>query len=126
MSFFNRSKKIAKSYINDALHEDQHFSCSHAFFAQKELHGNKEESNTDDDLNTLTQTKEQLYLANLELQSVESFDQVHLQYKNLMKTYHPDLFGHDFKKREYAEAISQQLNEAYDYFKKKYKGVNYE
>jgi curved DNA-binding protein CbpA len=49
-----------------------------------------------------------------------SFDQIRQAYKSQMKKYHPDRFPNDPEKRKYAQQVSQQLNEAYAYFEKKY------
>jgi DnaJ-domain-containing protein 1 len=56
----------------------------------------------------------------LELPAGASFDQIRQAYKSQMKKYHPDRFPNDPEKRKYAQQVSQQLNEAYAYFEKKY------
>ena len=41
-------------------------------------------------------------------------------YKTLMKKYHPDRFHNEPQKKQFAEAVTQKLNEAYAYFEKKH------
>lgn len=56
----------------------------------------------------------------LELPYGSSFEEIKKAYKNLMKKYHPDNFHNNETKRQTAEKLSQKLNEAYQYFEKKY------
>ncbi len=65
-------------------------------------------------------SRETEYLANLEMSSAGSLQEVRDAYKQLIKKYHPDLHARDEEKREYAKLITQRLNEAVDYFERKY------
>ena len=58
------------------------------------------------------------YRANLEVSKEAGFVEIKASYRALMRRYHPDLHGGDIEKREYAEKITAQLNEAYSYFEK--------
>ncbi|MCU0439143.1 MAG: DnaJ domain-containing protein [Raineya sp.] len=70
--------------------------------------------------NTSKNTDEEKYYKWLELPNGSSFDEVKKSYKTLMKKYHPDNFHNNETKRQTAEKLSQKLNEAYQYFEKKY------
>lgn len=56
----------------------------------------------------------------LEVPYGSSFEDIKKSYKSLMKKYHPDNFHNNETKRQTAEKLSQKLNEAYQYFEKKY------
>lgn len=64
--------------------------------------------------------QEAKYYAWLELPYGSSFEDIKKSYKALMKKYHPDNFHNNETKRQTAEKLSQKLNEAYQYFEKKY------
>lgn len=66
-------------------------------------------------------SKEDEYYAALELKKGASFEEIKKAYRSLMKKYHPDLFENDQEKKEMAMEVSRQVNEAYFYFKKKFK-----
>jgi len=70
--------------------------------------------------NTSKNTEEDKYYKWLELPNGSSFDDIKKSYKTLMKKYHPDNFHNNDTKRQTAEKLSQKLNEAYQYFEKKY------
>lgn len=70
-----------------------------------------------------TATDEQKYYQWLELPQGSSFDDIKKSYKVLMKKYHPDNFHNNETKQKTAEKLSQKLNEAYQYFEKKYQKV---
>lgn len=63
---------------------------------------------------------EAAYYAALELPANASFEEIKRAYKTLMKKYHPDRFHNEPQKKQFAEAVTQKLNEAYAYFEKKY------
>ncbi len=67
-----------------------------------------------------TDSIEDDYLANLELARGVSMKEIKNAYKRLIRKYHPDLHAGDEEKREHALIITQKLNEAIDYFEKKY------
>jgi len=64
--------------------------------------------------------KEKGYYKALELPVGSDFVTIKKAYRKLMKVYHPDLYHNDKEKFEMAKEVSQQLNEAYVYFKNKY------
>ncbi|MCS6796160.1 MAG: J domain-containing protein [Raineya sp.] len=71
--------------------------------------------------NYQTQNIQELrYYAWLEVPAGSSFEEIKKSYKNLMKKYHPDNFHHNESKRKTAEELCQKLNEAYQYFEKKF------
>ncbi len=67
-----------------------------------------------------TPSPEAAYYAALELPANASFEEIKRAYKMLMKKYHPDRFHNEPQKKQYAEAVTQKLNEAYAYFEKKH------
>lgn len=56
----------------------------------------------------------------LEIKKGASFDEIKSAYKQAMKKYHPDRFAGDAEKQKYAQILSQKINEAYQYFEKKF------
>jgi DnaJ-domain-containing protein 1 len=63
---------------------------------------------------------EAAYYAALELPTGASFEEIKRAYKTLMKKYHPDRFHNEPQKKQFAESVTQKLNEAYAYFEKKH------
>jgi DnaJ-domain-containing protein 1 len=53
------------------------------------------------------------YYANLEIPVGSDRDTIKAAWKTQMKKYHPDLHGSDPKKKQIAEELTRQLNEAY-------------
>jgi DnaJ-domain-containing protein 1 len=53
------------------------------------------------------------YYANLEIPVGSDRETIKTAWKTQMKKYHPDLHGSDPKKKQVAEEITRQLNEAY-------------
>ncbi len=67
-----------------------------------------------------TQDKEKAYYKALEVPEGADFATIKKAYRKMMKVYHPDLYVNDQEKFEMAKEVSQQLNEAYVYFRNKY------
>ena len=65
-------------------------------------------------------SKEAAYYADLELPVGADFATIKKSYRKMVKLYHPDLFQHDSQKQEVAKEVTRKINEAYDYFEKKY------
>jgi curved DNA-binding protein CbpA len=63
---------------------------------------------------------EKKYLARLELTENAQAENIKTAYRRLIKQYHPELFIKDDKKYALAAEISKGLNEAYEYFEKKF------
>ena len=63
---------------------------------------------------------EEKYYKILELEYGAGFSEIKQAYRKLLKKYHPDMFQNDLKKSEIAKQVTQQLNEAYNYFERKY------
>jgi DnaJ-domain-containing protein 1 len=53
------------------------------------------------------------YYANLEIPVGSDREKIKTAWKTQMKKYHPDLHGSDLKKKQIAEELTRQLNEAY-------------
>jgi DnaJ-domain-containing protein 1 len=62
--------------------------------------------------------KEKQYYQALEIIPPATFEQIKAAYKKLVRKYHPDLFQNNSQKQQYAEIVTQQINEAYAYFEK--------
>ncbi|NJO01447.1 MAG: DnaJ domain-containing protein [Bacteroidia bacterium] len=60
------------------------------------------------------------YYDALEIKPGAGFEEIKAAYKTVMKKYHPDRYANNPEKQGYAQQICQKINEAYDYFKKKY------
>jgi DnaJ-domain-containing protein 1 len=69
--------------------------------------------------NTPTAQEAKYYDA-LELKAGATFDQIKTAYKQAVKKYHPDRFAQDKEKQQIAQQLTQKINEAYQYFEKKF------
>lgn len=65
-------------------------------------------------------SREEGYYANLELKPGASYDDIRLAYRNLQRRYHPDHHHADPEQTALALEITKGLNEAMDYFEKKF------
>ncbi len=72
--------------------------------------------------NSSSSNPEAKYYQALEVMPGATYEEIKIAYRKAMKKYHPDRFAGDAQKQKYAEQLSQKINEAYDYFKKKYQG----
>ena len=64
------------------------------------------------------------YYANLEIPLGSNRETIKTAWKTQMKKYHPDLHGLDPKKKQIAEEITRQLNEAYRTLESTFKKSN--
>lgn len=64
-------------------------------------------------------SQEKAYYQALEVAPGASFEEIKASYKKLVKKYHPDLFHNNPEKRQYAEIVTQKMNEAYAFFEQK-------
>ncbi len=123
---FDRIKNIARSYVHDFLEDDEslererhrldeEYEKAFGANAKQESYNNNYQSQN----NSETQLEAEHYKA-LELPVGASFEQIKAQYRSLIKKYHPDKFRDPAKHKD-ALAITQKLNQAYAYFKKKFK-----
>lgn len=113
MSLFKRLTKVISSRLFDSEHDpsikarfDQTASSHEAdnYYAPK------------------MDEVEKRYRANLEVGLEEGIEEIRAKYRLLLKKYHPDLHAGSMKKSKIATEITQQLNEAMNYFEKKYGG----
>ncbi len=63
---------------------------------------------------------ESKYYSALEVAVGTNWEEIKLAYKAAMKKYHPDRFAHDTDKQALAQTLAQKINEAYQYFEKKF------
>jgi DnaJ-domain-containing protein 1 len=118
MSLLGRLGKIIRSQV-ESLREEK-FN-SDGLYNNEYTHYKNSSKSYSPPVNDSPHSKEDEYLANLELDSFTSIDEVKKAHRRLMKKYHPDLHADDKDKQAYAEKICSQLNVAYDYFEDKYK-----
>jgi DnaJ like chaperone protein len=118
MSLFGRLGKIIKSQV-ESLREEK-FSPESSYNNERTRYKNSSKDYAPPE-KSAAESKEQEYLANLELDSFTSMDDVKKAHRRLMKKYHPDLHASDKDKQAYAEKICSRLNVAYDYFEDKYR-----
>jgi DnaJ-domain-containing protein 1 len=117
MSIFKRLQRIVSAEIDSRLNsKDKSFSSSYNATSDR-FNYNEESSNSK---SYQYSNQEEQYYANLELAPGASFKEIKKSYKRLLKQYHPDKYHND-DRSEYAQQITQRLNEAYNYFEKKYK-----
>ncbi len=117
MSLMHRLGRILKGNVIDLkerLSQADHAKKADSTTFQDSGHDYSEPPRDSVDL------QEAEYLANLELSSAESFQDVKDAYKRLIRKFHPDLHAQDKEKKEFAKLITQRLNEAMDYFERKY------
>ena len=133
----NRIKDILKANINshlDSLKEndfdlwktmfdedekDQDFYQEYKFEEEAKEWENKDYSYYSNSQSN-EQKKEAEYYADLEVKPGATFKEIKSSYRRLVKMYHPDLFQHDDKKKEMADKVTRKINEAYNYFEKKF------
>jgi DnaJ-domain-containing protein 1 len=118
MSLFGRLGKIVRSQVG-SLREEK-FKSDSSYTNERTRYKNSSEEYSPPTTDT-ADSKEQEYLANLELDHFTSMDEVKKAHRRMMKKYHPDLHAGDKDKEAYAEKICSQLNVAYDYFEDKYR-----
>ena len=112
MSLFSRIKRIVTSEIESLKDSSRHSSLSEDR-SSKGLFNEKSSPSP-----SLFTAKELEYYANLEVPAGAHFDEIKRSYKELLKKYHPDKFHRD-QRTEFAQTITQKLNEAYEYFENK-------
>jgi DnaJ-domain-containing protein 1 len=107
-AYFNKFEDYAKE-TGDYRHREY------------EKYRNQSNSNTNNNQkkSSFVSDEEKKHLQSLELKEGATFDQIKAAYKTQMKKYHPDKFS-DATQKKYAESLSQRINQAYDYFKKKF------
>ena len=114
MSVFQRLGRVISSHIrgftDKQTTQDQFFTENYKY---QRVHTPPSHDHIDE--------KEREYRANLEVDAHTNIEGVRSAYKSLMKKYHPDIHASDQNKRETAKQITQKLNEAMNYFEKKYK-----
>jgi DnaJ-domain-containing protein 1 len=121
--FFKRLIRIIQSNI---AHQETYANKTHAESysyqdAGNSYDGQQKQSNTATPP-TADHIKEAAYYHALEVKPPAGFAEIKASYKKLVKKYHPDLFNNHPQKRQYAEAVTRQLNEAFQYFENKQSG----
>ncbi|MCU0447915.1 MAG: J domain-containing protein [Microscillaceae bacterium] len=64
--------------------------------------------------------QEAKYFDALEINPTQDFDAIKTAYKKAMKKYHPDRYAGNSEKQQIAQQISQKINEAFQYFERKF------
>lgn len=132
----DRLKNILRATINDHMEKlgDNDYDVWKTYFEEdsttdtswKDTNIDEEYRKWEDNSHNYTNThnneakKEAEYYADLELKPGASFKEIKSAYRKLVKLYHPDLFQGDPKKKEIADEVTRKINEAYNYFEKKF------
>lgn len=66
------------------------------------------------------EVNEKKYYDALEIAPTNNWEEIKNAYKQVMKKYHPDRFYNDEEKQALAKQLTQIINEAYQYFEKKF------
>ncbi len=93
---------IARAEFNDLVQKEKSAPLSEPEFFESSFETSQEESDP------LAK-----YYANLEIPVGSDRETIKAAWKAQMKKYHPDLHGSDPKKKQIAEELTRQLNEAY-------------
>jgi DnaJ-domain-containing protein 1 len=91
---------IARAEFNDLVQKNKS-----APLPEPDFFGNRQEETRSDPLAK--------YYANLEIPVGSDRETIKTAWKTQMKKYHPDLHGSDPKKKQIAEELTRQLNQAY-------------
>lgn len=97
--------------VPPSAHQQQYHSSG-----QQHSAGQKKQQTT----SSANDLKEKAYYEALEITPPAGFEEIKASYKKLVRKYHPDLFHNSPQKRQYAEVVTQKINEAYAYFEQKY------
>lgn len=113
MSLLKRIKNIIQSNINHKEEiEEQEIdinSYDDLYYEDSKDYTSSEEDNI-----------ERKYYKILEVEYGSDFNKIKTAYKRLLKKYHPDLFQNKPEKLEAAQKLTKKINEAYNYFERKY------
>jgi DnaJ-domain-containing protein 1 len=112
MSFLSRLSNIIRSNIN--------FRNEEPVKEEIKLDNYEDLYSSDAKEEPIKYNKEAEYYANLELEYGVGFDEIKKAYRRLLKKYHPDLFQNNPEKLEAARQVTKRINEAYNYFERKY------
>lgn len=111
MSLFKRLYRVITSQLAEKGELGKNFESNHTRYQDTYDPPSK---------NSAMENTENRYRANLEVDAEADFSTIKANYRRLLKKYHPDLHANDAEKQKIAEQISRQLNEAMNYFEKKY------
>lgn len=107
-AYFNKFEDYAKE-TGDYRHREY----------EKYRNQNSNSGNNSNKKSSFVSDEEKKHLQALELKEGATFEEIKAAYKTQMKKYHPDKFSQADQKK-HAESLSQRINQAYDYFKKKF------
>ena len=111
--FWERIKNIIKQKMLD-------FPSAEARADSDHKRTYRRESKEEDFYQTSNLSQEAKYYKLLEMEPSNNLDDIKSQYRKLIRKYHPDRHHSVEDKREAAETLSIALNEAMEYFEKKY------
>ncbi|MEM6297294.1 MAG: J domain-containing protein [Bacteroidota bacterium] len=119
---FDRLKNIGRSYVNDWLNlEKEDFDFRRESGRKREFDFDFEtEDPFDEPVEPMFNSKEKEYYKTLEIKEGAGFEEIKASYRKLMKKYHPDRFPNDPDRHKAAVELTQRINVAYTYFKKKH------
>lgn len=108
MDLFTRIKNIIRSNVN-YKEEDIDINLYEDVYYEDNIKLPEEENKL-----------EKKYYKILELEYGADFESIKKSYKRMLKKYHPDLFQNKPEKLKSAQKLTQQINEAYTYFERKF------
>ncbi len=117
---FERLKNIGRSYVNDWLNlEKEEFDFGRTSERRQNFDFDTEDP-FDEPVEPMFNSKEKEYYRTLEVSEGAGFEEIKASYRKLMKKYHPDRFPNDPERHKAAVKLTQRINVAYTYFKKKH------
>jgi len=116
MGLLRRIKNIIKSNIN--YQKDIGFNHNENLYENADTY---DDIYYDDSEIPTENKKEREYYAILELEYGAGFDKIKSAYRKLLKKYHPDMFQNKPEKLKSAQKLTKKINEAYNYFERKYR-----
>lgn len=116
-------KSIFEEFFNIFVGETHQKTSSEtekqkAYEAYRRFRAEQQNMNSQAQMQKIQQ--EAKYFDALEIKPTRNFEEIKTAYKKAMKKYHPDRYAGDAEKQKIAQLISQKINEAYQYFEKKY------
>lgn len=108
MDLFSRIKNIIKSNID------------HSEMPDIDINSYKDDYFEDSKEPVIQNEEEKRYYKILELEYGANFQKIKSAYKKLLKKYHPDRYINNPDKLKIATRVTKEINEAYNYFERKY------
>ncbi|MGF1533902.1 MAG: J domain-containing protein [Bernardetiaceae bacterium] len=121
---FNRLKNIGRSYVNDWFKEENNDLDAEIEKILRQQEREDTHTQAPPPREPAFNPKENEYYRLLELAPNASMEEIKAAYRKMMKKYHPDRFPNDPTRQKAAVELTQKINVAYSYFKKKHESKN--